>query len=377
MPAEHNTERPIRVALLGTGFIADFHLRALKSIPFIETVAVCDTNLARAQSVARRWQIANAHGSVEELLSASRPDVVHILLPPELHAGAAVACLTAGSHVLLEKPMALSSAECTQIEAAASATGTVAGVNHNQQWHPAFLKAVEQIRLWRLGRIEHVATFLSAPLRQLSAGQHEHWMFRHPGNIILEQAPHPLSQITRLLGAVDSASCVPSGHQILSTGSVFFDTWQISLSCERGPAQMLLAFGRDHLEFSIQIIGQDATALVDLRRNTIQFHEKSRFVEPFAYWLEGLRNAGSVALQSTSNLMNYGLAFLKLRAPSDTFSSGMNTSIRNFYEALRTGTRLPVGLREGAMVVNACERIVSGTLASLQPQRPSEQQRAG
>jgi predicted dehydrogenase len=343
---------------LGAGFIAEFHVRALRAIPAIELVGVCDVSTEKAQSAGRSWQIANVYTSLDEMLAGCRPDVVHILLPPGAHADAVIQCAKAGVHAFVEKPLALSSRDCERISQVAQATGCIVGVNHNQAWHPAVVQAVREIAGRRLGRIEHVSTFLAAPLRQLTAKQHGHWMFREPGNIILEQAPHPLSQITRLLGPVQEVSCFPSGRQVLSTGALFFDTWQISLICERGPAQMLLAFGRDHLEFALQIIGQDATARLDLRRNIVVLHDKSRFLEPVEYVLDGLRMAASVALQSGRNFVDYCLGFIKLRPPSDSFSVGMTTSIREFYTALLSGAPVPVGLCEGTAVIQACEDII-------------------
>jgi 2-alkyl-3-oxoalkanoate reductase len=351
-------KRKARVGLLGAGFIAEFHVRALRAIPEIELVGVCDLAWDKAQSAGRKWQIANVYASLDEMLAGCRPDVVHVLLPPGAHADAVIQCANAGVNTFVEKPLALNSRDCEKILQVAHSTGCVVGVNHNQAWHPAVVNAAGEIANRRLGRIEHVSTFLAAPLRQLSARQHGHWMFREPGNIILEQAPHPLSQITRLLGPVREVSCLPSGRQTLSTGAVFFDTWQISLICERGPAQMLLAFGRDHLEFSLQIIGQDATAQLDLRRNVVVYHDKSRFLEPVEYVLDGLRMARNVARQSSRNFVDYCLGFVKLRPPSDAFSLGMTTSIQQFYAAFLSGAPVPVGSSEGLAVVRACEEIV-------------------
>jgi predicted dehydrogenase len=368
-PSTRPTSQPTRAAILGTGFIADFHARALQATPGVQLAAICDVDASKAAEFRSKWQISEAYDSLCDLLSKSRPDVVHILVPPALHCATAVQCLSARTHVFIEKPVALSLAECDRIAEAARLSGGIVGVNHNQACHPAFLRAEEETRKCRLGRIEHVSTFLSAPLRQLSAGQHNHWMFREPGNILLEQAPHPLSQIIRLLGPVRSAACSASGAQTLSTGKVFFDTWQVSLVCERGPAQLLLAFGRDHLEFSLQIIGQDATAHVDLRRNTIYVFDKTRFVEPMDQLINNWREGRSLASQGLTNFRDYCLGFLKLRPPSDTFSVGMNTSIQRFYGDLHAGVPPRMGLPEARAVIEACEKIAAAadvTRSSMQ-----------
>ena len=60
----------LRVALIGSGFIAEVHLLALRAIPGVEVVALCDTVLARAERLARRHRVPRVFGSVAELLDA-------------------------------------------------------------------------------------------------------------------------------------------------------------------------------------------------------------------------------------------------------------------------------------------------------------------
>src|SRR5262245_42232108 len=101
-----------RVALVGAGYISDFHLEALKSVPAAEVVAVVDSNLARAQKLARTWSIPCCLESVNALIAQRIADVAHVLVPPDLHRAVSEPLLRAGIHVLLEKPMAVTAADC-------------------------------------------------------------------------------------------------------------------------------------------------------------------------------------------------------------------------------------------------------------------------
>src|SRR5690242_13970415 len=124
-----------KVALLGAGFIAEFHLRALARIPGARVAWVCDADRSKAEALAAKTPGAVALGSMNELL-VEEPDVVHGLLPPAAHAAATIACLGAGAHVFVEKPLGTSAREVAAIATAAEAAGRSVGVNHNVVFNP-------------------------------------------------------------------------------------------------------------------------------------------------------------------------------------------------------------------------------------------------
>lgn len=349
-----------KAAILGAGYIAEFHIRAIKAVRGVELVAICDHNRARAERLQKQFTIAQAYDSLDEMLATCDLNVIHILLPPPLHAAAAFKCLEKGRDIFVEKPFSCSIAEALQIRAAGQCFGRAIGVNHNNRFHPAFQCLVNAVRDWKLGELEHLTVCLNVPLRQLSAGQHSHWMFNSPGNIVLEQAPHPLSQIIHLLGPVKQASVLVSGKTTLNSGVDFYDTWQCSLLCERGTAQLFMGFGRDYLDSWINGIGQDAAGRCDLRRNTFQITRKTRFLEPLDNLLNGLEIAVKMAADSVARFIGYALGFIKLRSASDPFSISMHHSVAQFYEDLATEQTPREGIDQAVAVIAACDAIIKG-----------------
>jgi predicted dehydrogenase len=359
----------IRAGILGAGFISDYHIRPLTRLANVELSGVCDPDRGKAIACQARWKVLHAFQSLPEMLQSGTVDVVHVLTPPPTHAEAAIACLEAGCHVFVEKPLAVSEMECRQVGLCAHRRQRSVGVNLNAAYFPVFRRLVDAIESWRLGAVQHVTACVNVPLRQLSAGQHDHWMFREFGNIILELAPHPLSQIQQLLGPVVDCSVLVSGAVRLRSGSVFYDTWQIALVCQRGTAQLLLSVGREFLVNTLHVIGQDGSAFLDLRRNTIGWSEKSRFVDPVDNLRDAVLSASNLARQGLANFGDYGAAFLKLKPASDPFSFSIAASIRHFYEALEQGKEPRMGLEAGTGIIGACERIIQAAGHYLQLNR--------
>jgi len=244
------------------------------------------------------------------------------------------------------------------MQAAAKQAGRLLGVNHNLTFIPAFLRLIADIRARRLGYIESVHAYFSAPMPQLGTGQHGHWMFAETGNIIFELGPHPLSAIVRLMGPITAANTVVSGQRILNSGATFFDGWHSVLTCERGIAQCSFSFGGDFADGWIYVIGQDGSASVDLLRNTYTLSRKSRFVKPVEDFWDSLQRSRSLAAQGFRNISNFAAGILGLSVTNDVFSVGMRNSIAAFYDAIGRGVDPPAGILEATAVIQGCETMI-------------------
>ena len=134
-----------RVGLVGAGYVSTHHIRALKSLDYVEIVAIADVDLPRAQDVAARFGIPLAVRTVVEMAS-TQPDVVHVLTPPAFHADIAIQAFEMACHVFVEKPMAESPADCDRMIAVAQRAGRVLSVNHSARMDPVALQALELVK---------------------------------------------------------------------------------------------------------------------------------------------------------------------------------------------------------------------------------------
>ena len=110
---------PLRTGLVGCGKVGQTHAQALGSLPESEFVAVCDVDLERARSFASRFH-AQPFDDLSRMLADGRLDVLCVATPHPLHAAATMTAARAGTHVLVEKPLAASLSDCDAMLAAAS-----------------------------------------------------------------------------------------------------------------------------------------------------------------------------------------------------------------------------------------------------------------
>lgn len=125
----------MNVAVVGTGFIGPAHIEALRRLPHIEVVGLCEVNLELAQAKAQVLGIPKAY-TFEDMLQDETVKVVHICTPNFLHYPQAKAALLAGKHVICEKPLATKIEEAEELVALAKEKGLVNAIHFNLRYYP-------------------------------------------------------------------------------------------------------------------------------------------------------------------------------------------------------------------------------------------------
>jgi predicted dehydrogenase len=96
----------LKSAVIGTGVISKQHLSFLQACDRSNLVGVCDLSPAAVHYAVDTFQAAAAYTDYAQMLEIEKPDVVHILTPPQTHLSIATDCLRSGAHVICEKPVA-------------------------------------------------------------------------------------------------------------------------------------------------------------------------------------------------------------------------------------------------------------------------------
>lgn len=148
--------KPLRAAVIGAGYLGNFHAQKYATLPGVTLAAVVDTSPARAQEVAGR----TGSRAVTDYRDVLRDiDVASIVVPTESHYQVAKACLEAGVHILVEKPVTRTVEEAQELVQLARRNGCVFQVGHLERFNPAILAVRDQITRPLFIESERLAVF--------------------------------------------------------------------------------------------------------------------------------------------------------------------------------------------------------------------------
>lgn len=137
---------------MGAGIVSEMHGRGVCASPSAELVGVYDSQTARAKAVTRKFG-GRVFRSLDDILADSRVKAVHVLTPPAGHLSVAVACLNAGKHVLVEKPVAWRVSDINKLQSAARKANRVCMPAHNYIYNATLQRAKRLIESGRMGVI--------------------------------------------------------------------------------------------------------------------------------------------------------------------------------------------------------------------------------
>ncbi|GAA1836229.1 Gfo/Idh/MocA family protein [Agromyces salentinus] len=223
---------PIRIGVVGTGFMGRQHLEFIRAAPGATLAAVADP--VPAPEAGRGLPGYEDAGS---MLAAEDLDAVVIANPNALHVDTALDCLEAGVAVLVEKPVAMAYAESRRLVAAVARLDGRLLVGHHRRHHPAVARARAAIQEGELGSVVAVGGIWSA--RKDDAYFAETSWHRRPGaGVLLINVVHDLDLLRHLCGEVAEVQAMTSSH---ARGLEVEDTVSLSLRFESGAVGSLLA----------------------------------------------------------------------------------------------------------------------------------------
>jgi predicted dehydrogenase len=254
------------VLVVGLGSIGRRHARLLAGRPDL-SVAVCEP---AAEAVAKaRDEVGplSLHASFESALE-TRPDLVVIATPHDLHARQAVAAMHAGAHVLCEKPLCVDRAEAERMIACARRTGRQLGVGFQLHFHPGVLRVRELIRAGVIGTIAHLHMRVGSYITlRNSSSRYQQAL---PGSLLLDYAHQPdlVIWLLGLLPAGVTLAAVQAGDLPLSSRP---NVLALTLDYER---PLLATVHLNYLQMpqrhEWEIVGDKGWIVLDADRGTIR-----------------------------------------------------------------------------------------------------------
>jgi predicted dehydrogenase len=192
---------PVRLGIVGAGGITTRgHIPTLQAVPGAQIVAICDTNLARAQAAATQFNLPHAFADYRELVEHPEIDAVTVGVPNALHAPVTLAALAAGKHVFCEKPLATSIADGEAMVAAARQAGRILALNMSNRPRPEFLAMRRAVSEGRLGVVTYA---LSRLMRRSGIPGFGSWFTRRDlsgGGALMDIGVHMLDTVLWIMG---------------------------------------------------------------------------------------------------------------------------------------------------------------------------------
>ena len=182
--------KQIRTAVIGVGNIGQHHARVYATMPGSRLVGVVDLDAARAQEIANRYEVP-AYTDFREVFGLV--DAVSIAAPTTLHHEIGLACLRAGIHVLLEKPLAASLAEGADLIAAAEQAGCALQVGHVERFNPTFVELANVLAQHQILALD--ARRLSPFASRAADVSVVYDLMVHDLDLILTLMPSPLTSV--------------------------------------------------------------------------------------------------------------------------------------------------------------------------------------
>jgi predicted dehydrogenase/nucleoside-diphosphate-sugar epimerase len=338
----------LKAGILGAGGISEFHIKGLRRIPGVEIVGIADLDLGRARTLAKRFGLPGSFASLRELLEA-RPDVVHILTPPQAHAENAIDALRAGCHVLVEKPLATSVADCDRIAEAEKVSGKKVCVGHSLLRDPFLLQALENVKNGLLGEVvgvDHFRGQFYAPY----AGGTLPYQYRDGGFPFRDLGVHSLYLLEAFLGKIEDASLQLGPES--RDGCPLYKDWRVFVRCERGMGQIYLSWNVLPLQDMLVVHGTRGVMRVDFAGMSVTVRRKGRLPGPAERILNSVNEGRRMMTQATGSV-------LKILRKKLLRYHGLQSIIAEFYESIREDKSPPVTVEEARPVIRWTEQIAS------------------
>jgi len=336
------------VAIVGCGAVADKrHIPSfLRLKDKVNLVAVCDKNLELVTNQVMKHHTLSGFTEMTSMLREKDIDIVDVCTPPQVHADIAVKALEAGCHVLMEKPMALTVADCDKMIDAAKRNKRKLCIVHNVLFHPPLMKARELFRQGAIGDFRGMRILLADPKDEMIMRK-DYWIHKLPGGLIGETGPHPVYISLAFLDNVKNVEVFAKSY--LKHDWARFDEFRIELDADNGMSSIAVSYSGDRYAAEVEIFGSEGALYIDLQSMLCIKHSIKKTLNPL--------KLVSTSLNTTWQIKS-GLLMNGFKVATGQFRVGHETVIEQFVDSVLNDTKPPVTGEEGRETVRGMEMIV-------------------
>ena len=198
----------VGIGVIGTGFGVRVQIPVWLQTPGAKVTAVCSSDKARAEQIARRFGITHAVTDPRALASLPEVDLVSVATPPYLHHQGVIAAIEAGKHVLCEKPFALNAHEGLDMLERARANRVIHLVNYEFRTLPSRIEMRRLVQQGFIGKLMHVHVLTFTDAARASEGRLARWWYeaKSGGGRLGASGSHTIDTLRFIFGEIVGVS---------------------------------------------------------------------------------------------------------------------------------------------------------------------------
>jgi predicted dehydrogenase len=302
----------LSVAVIGVGYLGNFHAQKYAVMPGVELVGVVDKDSKRASEVAASLG-THAYSNHRELIG--RVDAVSVVVPTQFHHMVAKDFLTAGVHVLIEKPITVTIAEADELIAIADQQQVVFQVGHLERFNPV-LMALDGV----LNGPRFIESVRIAPFKPRGTDV----------NVVLDLMIHDIDLIQHIVGS--------PVERIDAIGSPVFT-------------------GEEDIANARIVFESGCVANVTASRISLKSERKMRIFQQDAYITLDFQNRKVLIAQKGSGEIFPGIPNIKVEERELGEADALRNEIESFTSAIRERKAPQVSGRDGRMALETALKI--------------------
>jgi myo-inositol 2-dehydrogenase / D-chiro-inositol 1-dehydrogenase len=208
--------QPVKIAILGAGFITDIHMESYhRFVPNAEVVAVYARTAGKAKAFAEKYHIPRWYDDLDAIIARSGCDVVDICLPNYLHAEATLKAAAAGKHIIIEKPLAVTLEEADAMIAACKKAGVKLMYAEELCFAPKYERVRQMVKEGAIGDIYMLKQ------SEKHSGPHTDWFYDinfAGGGVLMDMGCHAIGWFRWMLNNAKATSVYASMNTVLHKG---------------------------------------------------------------------------------------------------------------------------------------------------------------
>lgn len=343
----------MKVGIIGSGHIASVHGPIILKQPNTQIVGIADKDISRAKAAANELKIAQFYLDAKVMIEEQKPDIVHVLTPPQYHAELSIMAMNQGCHVLVEKPMALSMDDAQKMVQVSKEKNVRLCVNHNMVFENVVHSAMELVSQGTIGEIVSVEACYQFNARRYPAilengAEYCHWSYQMNGGPLQDLIPHPASLVFEFIPDITEIQFIGHNRGVLPK------SWQdeirvlVNSSSVIGYISISLSEKPDIILFTMK--GTKGIIQADLFNDIVTLRKKSSLPRAVSRGLSGFQ----LSTQYLKGFLRNIFRFIRGRVDK---SNGVEPLISKLYESIRNGDESPISLAKSLRVVELMTRI--------------------